>query len=100
MSLIDWKKTEVVGGEIYSSSVIEDYEIHARNGGFYVVRLVDECQDIGPLGDFDSAEDVIAQMAQMLTLFEENAWRILAANALRKAGLLTIQSVVGEEETS
>jgi hypothetical protein len=34
----------------------------------------------------------------MLTEFEEQAWRILAATALSKAGLITLQAASGASE--
>ncbi len=98
MSLIGWVKTEVPGGAMFASDIVEDYEIRQTENKFYVVRHVEECQDIGPLPRFDDAEDVIIQMASMLTEFEEQAWRILAATALSKAGLITLQAASGASE--
>jgi hypothetical protein len=98
MSLIDWTMTEIPGGAMFASEIVEDYEIRRTENKFYVVRHVEECQDIGPLPNFNDAEDVIIQMASMLTEFEEQAWRILAATALSKAGLITLQAASGASE--
>ena len=98
MSLIDWVKTEVPGGAIFANEIVEDYEIRQTENKFYVIRLVDECQDIGPLKNFDDAEDVIIRMASMLAEFEEQAWRILAAMALQKAGWIQLQLDLGTPE--
>lgn len=102
MPLIDWTKTDIPGGAMFASEFVEDYGIRQTENKFYVVRYVEECQDIGPLPNFDDAENVIIQMASMLTEFEENAWRILAATALNKAGLITLQaaSAVSDVETA
>jgi hypothetical protein len=98
MSLIEWVKTEVPGGAMFASEIVEDYEIRQTENKFYVTRHVEECQDIGPLKNFEDAEDVIIQMASMLTEFEEQAWRILAATALQKAGLIQLQAASGASE--
>ena len=98
MPLIDWTKTEIPGGAMFASGIVEDYEIRQTENKFYVVRHVDECQDIGPLPNFDDAEDVIIKMASMLAEFEENAWRILAGQALHKAGLIQLQAASGASE--
>jgi hypothetical protein len=98
MSLIDWVKTEVPGGAMFASEVVEDYEIRQTENKFYVVRHVCECQDIGPLPNFNDAEDMIIKLASMLAEFEEHAWRILAVTALSKAGLITLQATSGVSE--
>lgn len=98
MSLIEWVKTEVPGGAMFACDIVEDYEIRQTENKFYVTRHVEECQDIGPLKNFEDAEAVIIQMASMLTEFEEQAWRILAATALQKAGLIQLQAASGASE--
>ena len=96
MSLIEWVKTEVPGGAMFASEIVEDYEIRQTENKFYVTRHVEECQDIGPLKNFEDAEDVIIHMASMLTEFEEQAWRIVAATALQKAGLIQLQAATSQ----
>lgn len=98
MTLIDWTKTEIPGGTIFASELVEDYEIRQTENKFYVIRHVEECQDIGPLPNFALAEGIVVQMASMLTEFEEHAWRILAAQALNRAGLLQVQAASGASE--
>lgn len=80
---------------MFASETVEDYEIRQTENKFYVIRHVEECQDIGPLPNFDDAEDVVIQIASMLIKFEEQAWCILAATALNKAGLIQLQAASG-----
>lgn len=83
-TLLEWTATPVVDGIIYSNEITPEYEIKANNNGkFFVVRVVAECDDIGPLDTFKECEDIILQIGVMLMEFEEQAWRICAAKAIR-----------------
>jgi hypothetical protein len=95
MPLWQWTPTEVPGGCIFTNDVAEEYEIHQRDNKFYVARLVAECQDIGPLGSFNDAEAVVIKLGTMMLEFEEQAWCIVAAQALQSAGLLSLQAIEG-----
>ena len=90
-SLVKWVATELPGCIMYANEVLPEYEIKlANNGKYYVVRVVAECDDIGPLNDFAAAEDVVIHLGALLIEFEEQAWRQVAARALQKAGLITL----------
>jgi hypothetical protein len=83
-TLLEWTATPIVGGIIYSNEVAPEYEIKASIAGkFFVSRVVADCDDIGPLDTFKEAEDIILKIGVMLVQFEDQAWRICAAQAIK-----------------
>lgn len=88
MSVLDWTHTHVVGGSMYSNEIFSEYEIKYIDQKFYVMRTVVECDDIGPLDTFEQAEDVVMQLGSMLVEFEEQAWRVVAAQNLKERGIV------------
>jgi len=94
--MLSWNKTETVEGIVFSNEIVPDYEIVERDKRFYVRRLVAECDDVGPLSSFEKAENLIIGINAMIMNFEERAWLISAANALKLEGLLTLQQADGE----
>jgi hypothetical protein len=86
MSMIEWVKTEAVGGNVFTSEAMEDYDIFQATelqDKFFVRRHVAECDDIGPLDTFKDAEDVIIKIGICLTQYEEGLWRVIAAQAIK-----------------
>jgi hypothetical protein len=103
MTIMTWICTGVVGGSLCRCEEAEEYEIFERtevpvhetegvapenlyaNGqaGFFVRRLVADCDDIGPLATFKDAEDILLKFLGMLVAFEEEAWRVVAADTMR-----------------
>lgn len=89
MNLINWTCTAIIGGYLYRCEEAEEYEIYEKEhpegavSAYYVRRLVAECDDIGPLATFQEAEDIFMKFLGMLVAFEEQAWRVLAAETLR-----------------
>lgn len=89
MNLINWICTAIVGGSLYRCEEAEEYEIYEKEplegavSGYYVRRLVAECDDIGPVATFQEAEDALMKFLGMLVAFEEQAWRVLAAETMR-----------------
>ena len=86
--ILKWEKTKTPGGIYFANDVIPEYEIKQDGKKFYVIRTVDDCQDIGPLKSFEAAEGVVLKLGRMLVEFEEEAWRICAAQAMSESGLL------------
>lgn len=84
MSMMGWKGEAIIGGILFSSEVAEDYEIFKMaDDKFFVRRLVSDCDDIGPLSTFEEAENIVLKIMAMLVGFEEQAWLICAARAIK-----------------
>jgi len=101
MSMIEWTETEVINGFIYSNELAPEYEIKRSAGEkFFVCRVVAECDDIGPLDSFLEAENIVLKIGAMLVEFEEQAWRILAAQGIARPDNHYFAEAVGggEEE--
>lgn len=94
MNLLHWNRTDIGPVAMFSNDVIPEYEIKQADNTFFVVRTVAECDDIGPLETFQEADAIVMQMGLMLSSFEEQAWRTVAAKALKvdTVGLLTSDS--------
>lgn len=91
MSLMKWDLNETPEGNVFTSEMIDGYLITQYQGGFYVRRNVDEtvlCDDIGPLENFSTAEDILIKMQLALADFEEHLWRVSAALAIKDRSLL------------
>lgn len=82
MSLIEWRLKETPGGNIFTSDMVDGYIIHQYSGKFFIHRNDRDCDDIGPLEDFRTAEDVILKIAIALTEFEDKLWCASAAMAM------------------
>lgn len=91
--LLSWKPDTVIGGTLYRTEILDDYEILEKDGKFYARRLVADCQDVGPLDTFKKAEDVILTLNTALVEYEEATWRVLAAQALQAAGMIAVAQV-------
>ena len=90
MSIMDWKKAVIIGGTLYSSEIAEEYEIFEDSAhNFFVRRLVSECDDIGPLSNFDKAENVVLTIGSLMVQYEESLWRVVAAHTMQSAGLIS-----------
>lgn len=97
MSMLDWTHTPIVGGIMSTNEIFPEYEIKCMDEKFFVVRTVAECDDIGPLDSFDQAEYVIMHLGKMLVEFEEQAWRVVAAQNLKQqAEVVTIDALPPE----
>lgn len=90
MTMLSWIATETPEGILYSNEVAEEYEIVQKPTGpqevtdsYFIRRVVAECDDIGPFDTFSEAEDLILKIGAMLVEFEEQAWRIVAAQTLK-----------------
>lgn len=83
--LIDWKQIKRGEGFAFTSPDIEGYEIVTRDlhSGYFVRRLVAECDDIGPLDEFQQAEDIVMKINICLTHYEEGLWKVMAAQAIK-----------------
>jgi hypothetical protein len=84
MTMLCWIATGTPEGIVYSNDTAEEYEILQEDDNTYFVRrVVAECDDIGPLDSFKEAEDIVLQIGVMLVAFEEQAWKILAAQSIQ-----------------
>lgn len=83
MSLMQWSSESTPDGAIFSAGMVDGYNIIQRDGGFFVHRTEDDCDDIGPLEDFKRAEDIIMKIGIALVEFEDKLWRVSAAMAIK-----------------
>lgn len=99
MSLIGWTGTELPGCFMFQNEVIPEYEIKkVGDDKFYVVRTVEECDDVGPLKSFAEAEAAVMMIGRMLMGAEEAIWLHVAAMTLKNAGLISLQSEQSVEQ--
>lgn len=83
MSALNWIGTELPEGFTYSNDIAEEYEIIRKaHDKFYIRRVVADCDDIGPVATFEEAETIVLKIGIMLVTFEEQAWKILAAQSV------------------
>lgn len=83
MSELVWVATSVGEGVVFASEVVEEYEIVQKpEGEFFVRRLIADCDDIGPLDTFQAAENIVLKIGMMMVQFEEQMWRVIAAQNL------------------
>lgn len=85
--MLMWSKTEQEGVAVFTSDIVDGYEILEINGPqgtAYFVRCTSiDCEDIGPLCEFKQAEDIILKINIALVAFEEQNWLLHAALALK-----------------
>lgn len=89
MSLLKWNLEETPEGNIFTSDLVDGYEITQGGGKFFIHRTVSECDDIGPLDDFKRAEETVMKIIIALVEFEEKLWRVSAAMAIEVTTMLT-----------
>jgi len=82
MSLMKWELKETPEGNVFTSELVDGYEIVQHGGKFFVHCTLRECDDIGPLEDFKQAEDIVMKIIIALVEFEEKLWRVSAAMAM------------------
>lgn len=87
--MLMWSKTEQEGVAVFTSDVVDGYEIlevDDSRGMVYFVRCTSmDCENIGPLDTFKQAEDIILKINIALVAFEEQNWLVHAALGLKSA---------------
>lgn len=91
MSIIEWVKTEAVGGNIFASESVDGYDIYQAaelENKFFVRRHVADCDDIGPMETFKDAEDMIIKIGICLNQYEEGLWKFMAASTIKQQPMM------------
>lgn len=83
MTALHWIRTEEDELIIFRNEILPEYEIRRLDNKFFIHRLVSDCDPIGPLDTFAEADTIVMKLGVMLMTFEEQAWRICAAKAIK-----------------